>query len=75
MKAKFLIALPLIALFAIPGAASQSVAKTVVTPAQRLVATQAALGLKLDPHPAPAFSLTLPRGYTTLDVRADPFRS
>jgi hypothetical protein len=75
MKAKFIITLPLIALFAIPGEASQTLAKPVATPAQRLVATQAALGLLLDPHVAPAFSVTLPSRFTTLDTHADPFRS
>lgn len=76
MKAKFILALPLIALFAIPGEASQTASKPLVpTPVQRLVATQTALGLMLDPHQEPVLSVTLPRGFTTLDVRADPFRS
>jgi hypothetical protein len=76
MKAKFILALPLIALFAIPGEASQTVSKpAVLSSAQRLVATQTALGLMLDPHQEPVLSVTLPRGFTTLDVRADPFRS
>jgi hypothetical protein len=59
LKIKILLALPLIAVFAIPGSASQPN----LTPAQRLVAMQAVLGVGLDPHTDAPLSIELPQAY------------
>lgn len=69
--AKYLLVLPLVAVLAIPGAAQQG--KDVSAQAGRLLAAQKAIGIALDPHAAAAFSIQLPKRFTTLDPHADPF--
>jgi len=75
MKTKLILALPLVAIFAIPGSASQPDATDAVGPQVRLRAMQVQLGVAVDPHQAAGFSISLPTGYTTFDLEADPFAS
>jgi len=58
--ARYLLALPLIAIFAIPGAAEQP---GVMTPKQRLAAMQQELGVTLDPHAAVPLTIEVPQRY------------
>ena len=60
-SARYLLALPLFAIFAIPGSASQP---GLSTAEQRLAAMQAELGVTLDPHAASGFSIHLPEHFT-----------
>jgi drug/metabolite transporter (DMT)-like permease len=57
-----------IAMVVLPGVAGQN------NPvAGRLAAMQAQLGIAIDPNPAATLTITLPKGFTTLDVSTDPF--
>jgi hypothetical protein len=64
-KTKILLALPLIAIFAIPGSAGQPN----LTPAQRLAAMQSVLGVALDPHGDAPFSIELPELFAAEHVK------
>jgi len=70
-RSKYLFALPLLALLAIPGAAQQGGDQS--GQIERLFAAQKAIGTALDPHVGASFSIALPKGFTTLDPYADPF--
>jgi hypothetical protein len=59
--AKYLLVLPLIAIFALPGSAEQLAN---VTPQQRLASMQAELGVTLDPHAEAPLSIQLPARFT-----------
>ncbi len=73
-KRKFLLALPVIAVLAIPGEASQPIGQGIPrSPEHRLMAMQSSLGLALDPHQAVELSFSMPKSFTALDMSADPF--
>jgi hypothetical protein len=63
-RTKFLLALPLLAIFAIPGSAGQPD----LTPGQRLTAMQTLLGVAVDPHAASGLHIELPNQAAAMDL-------
>ena len=77
MKIKYVLALGLVALFAVPGTASQLAARSamnapfIAPPA--VTATTA--GLFSDPNTEPTLSITLPTRFTALDIGSHPLQT
>jgi hypothetical protein len=75
MKLRYLLAGAFVAMFAIPGTASQLAVRSAASAPLLPSPGIATGGLFDDPHVAPALSITLPTRFTALDVGAHPLQS
>jgi hypothetical protein len=75
MKPRYLLAGAFLAMFAIPGTASQLAVRSAASAPLLASPGIATGGLFDDPHVAPALSITLPTRFTALGVGAHPLQS
>lgn len=76
MKIKFILAGALVAMFAIPGTASQlAIRDSASLPLIGPVPTVATAGLFSDPNANPEFSITLPTRFVAFDAGTHPLET
>ena len=76
MKIKYLLAIALVAMFAIPGTASQLAARNALSgPLLAPVTAATSGGAFADPNAAPQLTISLPTRFTALDMGTHPLQT
>jgi hypothetical protein len=75
MRIKYILAVAIVALFVVPGTASQLAARAATASPGAAVAASGTAGLFDDPHVAPTLSIELPVRFVALDIGSHPLQS